>query len=299
MPRIAKRRRVFRYGALSFAILLAVSAMPVAAGNSYQCDGGSNAAIVNACAVRWEAANIRAHVAQRDFGGSTPSCLLKTASLFDELAAKWLRTNHFTAFAGTWPCGKDPSVAKADDGLLDQLCPGRAWSYDNKGVSGCNVSRSLAQAQQPMPQQAPQATPQPIDFDGLANALASGSHYYRWWNGGAVDTGDYHDVTVSNTVSFNGCDFEITSNTRDFDGRSWHSEWSGNLRDVNVNRVWVYAIPSRPANWGFNFETIGRASRFTYTGTNSDGASHAGFVLPFNPQSALTTFKTAVQACKT
>jgi len=122
------------------ASLIIALPTPVRADPAYQCEAGPNPAVVTACAARWEAANIRAHVAARDFGGASASCLTKTATLLDQIAAKSLATNRPLSFTGTWPCGKEPAIAKADDGALAQACPNAVWSYDNKGSSTCMPS---------------------------------------------------------------------------------------------------------------------------------------------------------------
>ncbi len=126
------------------AVSLMTASPAVAQSNSFQCDGGGNQAVVNACGARWEAANIRAHLLVESNGGYSTSCLTKTANLLDQLATKWLSKNAFTAFKGSWPCGKEPSIAKVDDGALAQVCPNGVWSYDNKGKVACPSGATVA-----------------------------------------------------------------------------------------------------------------------------------------------------------
>jgi hypothetical protein len=104
------------------------------AADTFQCQSGPDPAIVNACSVRWEAANIRAHIAGQSFGGGDPSCLDKTATLFDGVAGQWMAADKFTAFHGPWPCGLHPAIATDDDGVLATTCPKAAWSYSNRGL---------------------------------------------------------------------------------------------------------------------------------------------------------------------
>jgi hypothetical protein len=276
---------------------------------TYQCDGGPNAAIVNACAVRWEAANIRAHVAVNAYGGATPRCLIQTAGLLDDIAAKWLKRNAFRAFNGPWPCGKDPAIARADDGVLSQACPGRVWSYDNRGANSCRPSpRPVAQVQQYRP--APTPTPVSFDFDRLSNLIAGGSANFRWWDGGSVDAGDYHDRTTSNTALFTGCNFRVTNHESDDDGRVWQQSWTGTLRDANPVDISVSTLNSRPAAWVLRFGSTGRAALFQYNGSfkSADGntinyspANVTAVVAteyPYNPAAAVTALRAAIYVCK-
>lgn len=117
---------------------LLITSMPQGAqsAQSFQCLGGTDSAIVNACGARWEAANIRAHIAVGKYGGAPPACLDKTAQLLDQEAAKWLASNSYVKFT-RWPCGAKPAVASADDGVLSKACPNAAWSYNNRGAVRC------------------------------------------------------------------------------------------------------------------------------------------------------------------
>jgi len=126
--------------ALMMCIVTFSTSAPARADTSYQCEAGPNPAVVTACAARWEAANIRAHVAVGAYGGASANCLTKTAALLDQIATKSLSANKPLTFSGAWPCGKEPSVGKADDGALAQVCPHAVWSYDNKGSSRCSPS---------------------------------------------------------------------------------------------------------------------------------------------------------------
>jgi hypothetical protein len=272
---------------------------------TYECDGGANAAIVNACAVRWEAANIRAHVAAGVYGGATPSCLERTAWLLDDMAGKWLKRNAFNAYNGPWPCGKHPAIAKADDGVLAAACPNRVWSYDNRGAAECSPSRpQVAQQQAPPPPQPmramPAPAPTPFDFDNLSNIMASREHYFRWWDGGSVDAGDYHDRTVSNSALFNGCTFTIAYHEADTDGRTWEQTWTGNLRLANPYAITAVTIPATPANWRLRFETVGRAPNFGYTGTTqpADANYAVDIIFPYYPTLAINTLRAAILWCK-
>ncbi len=312
MSRLRSRRTVFDSGILSrmrrlvtslalfLTSLAPVAASAQAAAATYECDGGGNAAIVNACAVRWEAANIRAHVAAGVYGGATPKCLERTAALLDDIAGKWLKRNAFNAYNGPWPCGKDPAIAKADDGVLAAACPNRVWSYDNRGAAGCNPSRQqVAQQQAPPPMRA-MPTPTPFDFDNLSNLMASRAHYFRWWDGGTVDTGDYHDRTASNSALFNGCNFTISYHESDSDGRTWERTWTGNLRLANTYGITAVTVASTPQNWLFRFETTGRAPNWGFTGnsTPTDANYSVNLLFPYNPVLAINTLRAAILWCK-
>jgi hypothetical protein len=273
----------------------------VAGAPTYECDGGANAAIVNACAVRWEAANIRAHVAAGVYGGATPKCLERTAWLLDDIAGKWLKRNAFNAYNGPWPCGKHPAIAKADDGVLAAACPNRVWSYDNRGAAGCSPSRTqAAQQQAPPPRVTPTPGPTPFDFDNLSNIMAGRRHYFRWWDGGSVDAGDYHDRTVSNSALFNNCNFTINYHESDTDGRTWEQDWTGNLRLANAYGISAVALASTPPNWRFRFETTGRAPNFGYTGTSqpADANYAVDLIFPYYPTLAINTLRAAILWCK-
>ncbi len=124
---------------------LLITSMPQGAqsAQSFQCLGGTDSAIVNACGARWEAANIRAHIAVGKYGGAPPACLDKTAQLLDQEAAKWLASNSYVKFT-RWPCGAKPAVASADDGVLSKACPnaaGRTITEAPSGASRANPHR--------------------------------------------------------------------------------------------------------------------------------------------------------------
>ncbi len=113
----------------------AASAAPTA---TFQCEKpGGNAAIVNACGARWEAANVDAHVASGNVGESNAACLQQYAALLRKLASGWATTKKFTPFTGPWPCGKRPTVGSDDDGVLASACPKGVWSYSNEGRPSC------------------------------------------------------------------------------------------------------------------------------------------------------------------
>jgi hypothetical protein len=150
-----------------------LSVTPALAASPYQCESGPNDAIVAACAGRWEASNIRAHVAAGDFGGATAECLSKTAALLENLAAKYAATNKVTTFAGPWPCGREPKIAKADDGALASACQGKSWTYGNQGKVACNMQAGLApSASTPAVQSKPiaVATAEPCPEEHSSNA---------------------------------------------------------------------------------------------------------------------------------
>jgi hypothetical protein len=108
------------------------------AASTFQCvrDDG-NEAIINACGARWLAASIRAHVAVGDTQGYPERCLIAYAARLDGLAKQWIETGRYTMDRTPQPCGK---TMNNDDGLLAKLCPGKAWSYDNKGAVQCALS---------------------------------------------------------------------------------------------------------------------------------------------------------------
>jgi hypothetical protein len=112
-------------------------------GTTFQCDkAGGTTAIVNACGARWEAANVRAHVAAGQFGDSNAPCLTRYADLLQKLATQWVSANNFHPYSGPWPCGKRPKIGSADDGLLQGACPGGVWTYENRGQPGCARART-------------------------------------------------------------------------------------------------------------------------------------------------------------
>jgi hypothetical protein len=240
-------------------------------------------------------------VAAGVYGGATPKCLERTAWLLDDMAGKWLKRNSFNAYNGPWPCGKHPAIAKADDGVLAAACPNHVWSYDNRGAAGCSPSAPQVAQQQQAPQQMrPAPAPTPFDFDTLSNLMAAREHYMRWWDGGSVDAGDYHDRTISNSALFSDCTFTITYHESDTDGRTWVQTWSGNLRFANPFAITATTIPSTPANWRFRFETTGRAPNFTYTGTTqpADANYAVDLIFPYYPTAAINTLRAAIQWCK-
>lgn len=294
-------------GVLLLIACLVASPLPGSTQNSetFECQGGTNAAVLNACGARWEASNIRAHVAGGQYGGATPGCLIKTASLLDEMAAKWLRTNAFSLYKGPWPCGTEPAIAKADDGVLANACPRRVWSYDNRGANDCHLSqpKPVAQHQRVRPIFAPQPAPPtrmraagptpiptatPFDFNLLSNLMTVDSHRYVWWDGGSVNAGDSHDRSSSSRALFTGCSFRITSQESDVDGRVWSRSWSGNLRDIEPSGIDVEKYASQPASWQMNLTTSGHERLLQHTGTykNEDGD-----IEDFQPDDATSVVK--------
>ena len=138
-----------------------LSVTPVSAASPYQCESGPNDAIVAACGARWEASNIRAHVAAGDLGGATAECLNKTALLLESLAVKYVATNKVGNFNGSWPCGREPKIAKADDGALATACHGKSWTYRNQGKVACNMQIASTTAQATQATAAPKDDPCP------------------------------------------------------------------------------------------------------------------------------------------
>ena len=155
---------------MAFVSLLALSPPPAAADATYGCDrSGGSATIVDACAVRWSAANIRAHLAAGSFGGSSKQCLSTTASFLDGLAAKWIAAGKETNY--TLPCGK-PSAMNADDGLLARACPNRSWTYANRGAPGCSYAMMVAAFHRPSSSTAAAQTTSGPSYDETAQWLA-------------------------------------------------------------------------------------------------------------------------------
>ncbi len=270
------------------AACLVASPLPGSTQNgvTFECQGGTNAAVVNACGARWEAANIRAHVARRQYGGASSACLVKTAALLEQMSAKWLRTNAFSAYKGRWPCGSEPAIARADDGILANACPRRVWSYDNRGANDCpSRPKPVAQRRQfrsvsalrssrlSVIETTPIPTATPLDFNLLSSLMTVSSHRYRWWDGGSVNAGDSHERSSSSGAFFTGCNFRFTSQESDVDGRVWSRAWSGNLRDIEPSGIDVEKYASEPASWQMNLITSGREALLKHTGSfkNEDG----------------------------
>jgi hypothetical protein len=293
--------------ALLFAVDLVVLPFPGASQSSsqsnrptYQCEGGPNAAIIGACGARWEAANIRAHVAVGAYGGATSKCLTKTALLLNDIAEKWLRKNTFRSYNGPWPCGKEPSIGKADDGVLNNACPGAVWSYDNRGAAGCSVSgRSAPKPAAYVPPPTPKAAP--IDSYFLATAMAgSQGHHGRWWDGLKIGAGDYHDRVVTNTVSINGCTFDISQNEVDYNGTRLRVEWSGNFRNANPYGISTAVLSWwQPTEWALRFESVGRANWFTFsTNTSNNARWQVETLLNTNPYPIIDELRQYILWCQ-
>ncbi len=146
-----------------FSCVLALLAMllssPATGAGSYQCDAVGSIARTNACAARWEAANVRAHVATNKMLVYSKSCLLQYATALDQLSARGLPSGRYQRHTGAWPCAARPTLA--DDGTLEQTCPGAVWSYANRGKNNCRpqvpqavAARSAAPALLTTPQPA-------------------------------------------------------------------------------------------------------------------------------------------------
>jgi hypothetical protein len=128
------------WGAILVAVLVILTAAsaPASPTTTFQCEKtGGTATIVNACGARWEAANVRAHVALGRFGDSNAACLTRYAALLEKLATQWVSASAFHPYSGPWPCGKRPKVGSEDDGLLADACPGGVWTYENRGRPAC------------------------------------------------------------------------------------------------------------------------------------------------------------------
>lgn len=145
MPIIVKMNK--RSVCLSVTLLVSVviSVLPVRAAaepDPFQCrkTGGSEA-VVSACSARFQAANVRAHVAAGDTGGSNALCLVSYADLLEQLAASWAGLREYHAYGAPWPCGSQPAF-RTDDGVLAKACPDSVWSYDNAGATRCFIDPS-------------------------------------------------------------------------------------------------------------------------------------------------------------
>jgi hypothetical protein len=294
-------------------------------GATFQCQSGADSAVINACGARWEAANIRAHVAAGQYGGMTPSCLTKTASLLDEMAARWLQKGAFTAYKGPWPCGSEPPIGKADDGALANACPGSEWSYKNRGQNSCRPLR-VAQYQQSAPAYAPPRviapapaftlastplpTETPVDFNQLQNLMNVDQHRYRYWDGGSVSAGDFHDRSSSSNATFTGCSFQINWHESDADGREWTEAWSGSLRDLDPTNVALLPYASEPTNWLVSMTTQDRQPLLRHSGSykNEDGdtedynpddaTSVIRLIFPNRPRDVVDTLRAAIYSCR-
>jgi len=191
---------VFRGNVLLFAFAAMLAALTVppgiaSAAQTFACNrSGGAQAIIDACGARWSAANIRAHIAARTYGGSSVACLTKTAVALEALAAKWIARGRSDE-SYKLPCGALPAVASADDGALAQVCPSAVWSYDNRGQSGCNAS---------IPAHAASFTARHDDapsYDETARWLASNVPLLSHGNNGAEAT---------NTIGFTISDCIVT-----------------------------------------------------------------------------------------
>jgi tetratricopeptide (TPR) repeat protein len=126
--------------AISLGVVAMVFGPQISAANSnFDCGGGGSEANTNACAARWEAANVRAHAAMGSYGSSARTCLTSYAAFLDRLAAGWVASGKYSEPSDAVPCGKRPDVARRDDGLLAKLCPGRIWSSANRGSVDCDI----------------------------------------------------------------------------------------------------------------------------------------------------------------
>lgn len=281
---------------------------PAFADNTFQCQGGQNTAITNACGARWEAANIRAHIAARKYGGYTPACLERTARVLEQRASAWISKNKYRPFEGPWPCGVEPWTAKADDGALAKACPGSAWSYDNRGVVNClavaaaRKPRRVAAHVPSTPEPTPSPDPPSVISARLASAL-SGDWRYNFEAGGHGNVGSLHT-----TVQLSDCHFNIASNDANVGGH-FDSHWTGNLGDVDPDSVREWR--DRLYNfWQLGFRSARTASTFTYDGfIYADsawgepaayyGTSGVAIRLGFDPASLVADLRSLVSSCST
>jgi hypothetical protein len=123
----------------ALVLVLGWPSAPVSAAGTFACNkAGGSQVVIDACGARWSAANLRVHIAAKQYGGSDVACLTRMAATLDALAAKWLGSGASGSY--TLPCGKLPAVASADDGLLATACPESGWSYANRGEAKCDTS---------------------------------------------------------------------------------------------------------------------------------------------------------------
>jgi hypothetical protein len=126
----------------SFATLVLALGWPgtrASAAGTFACNkAGGSQATIDACGARWSAANLRVHIAAKQYGGSDVVCLTRTATTLDALATKWLASG--TSGPYTLPCGNLPAAASSDDGLLGSACPTSVWSYGNRGKPNCDTT---------------------------------------------------------------------------------------------------------------------------------------------------------------
>jgi hypothetical protein len=72
----------------AFAVALGSPGIPASAASTFACNNaGGSQATIDACGARWSAANLRAHIAAKQYGGSNAACLTRTASALESLAA--------------------------------------------------------------------------------------------------------------------------------------------------------------------------------------------------------------------
>lgn len=129
-------------GAVFLTTLAFAVPQPAAASSSFACvKAGGGKTQIDACGARWAAADVRAHLAAQAFGGSSASCLARTADALDALATKWEALGKETPYA--LPCGALPAVASADDGVLAAACPNAVWTYANHGKTACSGDVSV------------------------------------------------------------------------------------------------------------------------------------------------------------
>jgi hypothetical protein len=149
--RCLRGKNVKRFGLTLFAALAlcclysATASRAALAGNDQQCQIGQDVSAQNICAARWEAANMRAHLAAGQLDGSTPQCLRQTAGLLEGLATKTFAAGTTLKDPAAWPCGSLPKAAKDDDGVLSTACPAAVWTQANYGLTGCDGEGAAVQ----------------------------------------------------------------------------------------------------------------------------------------------------------
>lgn len=135
---------------------------PASAAGSFACEKehGSQA-VIDACAARWTASNLRAHVATGRYSDRDVANFLATAERLETLATQWASSGKSTLFAE-----KLPAIANADDDVLAAACPGNIWTYANQGSPPCAYALNKRVAVETKPVSPATAAP----ADGPAHA---------------------------------------------------------------------------------------------------------------------------------
>jgi hypothetical protein len=137
----------------SFVCLFCRDQAAAAQPPSYRCEAPNGVdARMEACAARWEAANIRAHVVLTDkLSVSTIDCLNGYAAALDHAAQQMMVTNKHVDTM-TPHCDLVKTFTTSSDDALVQICPGKVWSYDNVGLVSCAFRRPSTAATQTAPE---------------------------------------------------------------------------------------------------------------------------------------------------